>query len=53
LIQEFGSTVHCLRSSFRDWVAEAAAHPSELAEIAMAYAVGDATERAYVAAING
>jgi integrase len=40
-------TVHGLRSSFRDWVAEATHFQRELAEVALAHVVGDATERAY------
>ena len=41
------ATVHGFRSSFRDWVAEETNFPRELAEQALAHAVGDATERAY------
>lgn len=40
-------TVHGFRSSFRDWAGEASTFPRELAEAALAHAVGDATERAY------
>ena len=40
-------TVHGFRSSFRDWAGEMTAFPRELAETALAHAVGDATERAY------
>lgn len=40
-------TVHGFRSSFRDWCAEETDHPREVAEAALAHAVGDATERAY------
>jgi integrase len=40
-------TVHGFRSSFRDWVAEATAHPAEVAEMALAHAVGTKTEAAY------
>jgi integrase len=44
----FGSeTTHGMRSAFRDWCAEATNHPREVAEMALAHAVGDATERAY------
>jgi integrase len=42
-----GATVHGFRSTFRDWCHEATRHPRELAEAALAHAVGDATERAY------
>ena len=38
---------HGLRSTFRDWVAERTEFPHEMAEISLAHAVGDATERAY------
>jgi integrase len=41
-----GSTVHGMRSTFTDWAAEAG-YPSELREMALAHATGDATERAY------
>lgn len=40
-------TVHGFRSSFRDWVAERTAFPSEVAEMALAHAVSDKTEAAY------
>ncbi len=40
-------TVHGFRSSFRDWVSEATNFPRELAEAALAHAVGDSVERAY------
>ena len=43
-----GFTVHGFRSSFRDWVNDATEYPRELAEMALAHAVGDATERAYL-----
>ena len=36
-------TVHGFRSTFRDWVGEATNHPRELAEKALAHAVGDET----------
>jgi integrase len=41
------ATVHGMRSTFRDWCAEATSYPRELAEAALAHVVGDATERAY------
>lgn len=41
------ATVHGFRSSFRDWVFEATAHPSDLAESALAHVHGSAVERAY------
>ncbi|WP_342249693.1 tyrosine-type recombinase/integrase [Sphingomonas sp. OTU376] len=40
-------TVHGFRSSFRDWAGSSTSYPRELAEEALAHAVGDATERAY------
>lgn len=40
-------TVHGFRSSFRDWVGEATNFPRELAEAALAHAVGDKVERSY------
>ena len=41
------ATVHGFRSSFRDWVAECTDFPSEVAEMALAHAVANATEAAY------
>jgi hypothetical protein len=40
-------TTHGFRSSFRDWAAERTDFPSELAEMALAHAVGDKVEAAY------
>ena len=40
-------TVHGFRSSFRTWVAEQTNFQRELAEQALAHAVGDSVERAY------
>ena len=40
-------TVHGFRSAFRDWAAEETQAPREIAEAALAHAVGDAIERAY------
>ncbi|QLF68327.1 integrase arm-type DNA-binding domain-containing protein [Peteryoungia desertarenae] len=42
-----GYTVHGFRSTFRDWAAEATNFQREVAEAALAHAVGDAVERAY------
>jgi integrase len=39
--------VHGFRSTFRDWVAERSTFPSEVAELALAHAVGDKVEAAY------
>lgn len=38
---------HGFRSTFRDWAAECTAHANEVAEAALAHAVGDKTEAAY------
>ncbi|HRK40237.1 MAG TPA: integrase arm-type DNA-binding domain-containing protein [Burkholderiaceae bacterium] len=38
---------HGLRSTFRDWAAECTSFPNEVAEMALAHAVGNATEAAY------
>jgi integrase len=40
-------TAHGFRSSFRDWAAERTAFPAEVAEMALAHAVGDKVEAAY------
>ena len=40
-------TAHGFRSSFRDWAAERTNYPSEVAEMALAHAVGDKVEAAY------
>ncbi|MGA0564476.1 tyrosine-type recombinase/integrase [Ancylobacter sp. VNQ12] len=42
-----GLTVHGFRSSFRDWAGEATEFQREVAEAALAHAVGDGAERAY------
>ena len=41
------ATVHGFRSSFRDWAGDRTSFPRELAEAALAHAVGDETEAAY------
>ncbi|MBK7059171.1 MAG: integrase arm-type DNA-binding domain-containing protein [Rubrivivax sp.] len=41
------ATAHGFRSTFRDWCAERTSVPGEVAEMALAHAVGDATEAAY------
>jgi integrase len=38
---------HGFRSSFRDWCAERTNHPHEVAEMALAHAIGDKVEAAY------
>jgi hypothetical protein len=40
-------TVHGFRSTFRDWAAERTRFPAEVAEMALAHAVGDKVEAAY------
>ncbi|WP_428377766.1 tyrosine-type recombinase/integrase [Lichenicoccus sp.] len=40
-------TVHGLRSTFRDWVADATSHQPDVAEAALAHALGDAVRVAY------
>ena len=40
-------TVHGFRSSFRDWCAEATAHPREVAGAALAHRLRDKMEEAY------
>jgi integrase len=42
-----GLTAHGFRSSFRDWTAERTNFPAEVAELALAHAVGDKLEAAY------
>jgi len=42
-----GATVHGMRSTFRDWCAEATNYPRELAEAALAHALKDKVEAAY------
>lgn len=41
------ATVHGFRSSFRDWAGETTPFPREIAEAALAHAVGNEVERAY------
>jgi integrase len=42
-----GFTVHGFRSTFRDWCRERTNFPREIAELALAHANKDKTERAY------
>jgi integrase len=42
-----GATVHGMRSTFRNWCAEATNYPRELAEAALAHALHDKVEAAY------
>jgi integrase len=41
------ATVHGFRSAFRDWCGEETHFPREIAEAALAHAVGNAAEQAY------
>jgi integrase len=41
------TTVHGFRSTFRDWASERTNYPTEVAEMALAHAVGDKVEAAY------
>jgi integrase len=45
-----GATAHGFRSTFRDWAAEATNYPRELAEAALAHALTDKVEAAYLRA---
>jgi integrase len=40
------STVRCLRSTFRDWVADCASHQPEVAQAALAHVLGDGVRAA-------
>jgi len=42
-----GVTAHGFRSSFRDWAGDATTFPREIAEAALAHAVGNEVEQAY------
>jgi integrase len=42
-----GATVHGFRSAFRDWVGNETHFAREVAEAALAHAVGDLSEQAY------
>jgi integrase len=42
-----GVTVHGFRSTFRDWAGNRTHYPRELAEHALAHAIGDQAEQAY------
>ena len=43
----FATTVHGLRSTFRDWAAERTQHPHEVAEMALAHTIPNKAEAAY------
>jgi hypothetical protein len=40
-------TVHGVRSAFRDWAAECTGYSHEASEMALAYTIGNAVERAH------
>jgi integrase len=42
-----GLTAHGFRSTFRDWAAEQTNYPRDVAEMALAHAIGDKVEAAY------
>jgi integrase len=42
-----GVTVHGFRSSFRDWAGDRTSYPRDTVEMALAHAIGNATEAAY------
>lgn len=44
---ELTAVPHGFRSTFSDWVAERTGYPAEVREMALAHAIGDATEAAY------
>jgi integrase len=46
-MQNEDSTVHGLRSTFRDWASEVANAPREVAEMCLSHRVGSDVERAY------
>jgi integrase len=41
------ATVHGMRSTFRDWASERTPYPRDVAEMALAHAIGDKVEAAY------
>ena len=41
------ATVHGFRSTFRDWASERTHYPRDVAEMALAHAIGDKVEAAY------
>jgi len=46
-MERVGLTAHGFRSTFRDWAAERTNYSNEVAEMALAHAVGDKVEAAY------
>ncbi|MBK6008813.1 integrase arm-type DNA-binding domain-containing protein [Ramlibacter ginsenosidimutans] len=46
-LQVDDATVHGMRSSFRVWTQDHTSYPREMAEVALAHAVGSAVEQAY------
>ena len=49
LVKQMGgdATTHGFRSAFRDWAGETTAFPHEVAEMALAHAIGNRVEAAY------
>lgn len=49
VLKRMGLTVvpHSFRSTFRDWAAERTNYPRDVAEMALAHAIGDKVEAAY------
>jgi integrase len=45
-----GVTVHGFRSTFRDWAAEVAHAPREVAELSLSHRIGSKVEKAYARA---
>jgi integrase len=45
-----GVTVHQFRSTFRDWAAEVAHAPREVAELSLSHRIGSKVEKAYARA---
>ena len=44
---EVAATAHGMRSAFRDWCSESTNYPRDVAEMALAHAIGNAVEAAY------
>ena len=44
---KLNTTVHGLRSSFKDWASETTTYPNEVTEMALAHSISNATEAAY------
>jgi integrase len=46
-MKQSDETVHCFRSTFLDWAAEATAYPNHFVEQTLAHTIGNAVEAAY------